>query len=129
MVLNYLGHRHVYGQMDCIELIRIFYKHELKLDFNLPAYTKSRQWMKDFSTEGVDKWASTYATKVNLTDARDYDVIAYKSNKSNLIIHFGIYLAPVGMLHIEEGGVSCVETLSDYWVEKIHTLYRHGSMV
>ena len=88
MVLNYLGHRHVYGQMDCIELIRIFYKHELKLDFNLPAYTKSRQWMKDFSTEGVDKWASTYATKVNLTDASAHDgnLTSSLSNQSTITV-------------------------------------------
>jgi len=33
------------------------------------------------------------------------------------------------MLHIEEGGVSRVETLSTYWVEQIHALYRHESLV
>jgi len=129
MVQKYLGLRHSYGETDCIELIRYFYKNELSLDFSLPSYPKSRAWMKYFSTKSVDGWASTCAVKVKLTDAKNYDVIAFKSNKSNLIIHFGLFLAPTQMLHIEEGGVSRVETLSTYWVEQIHALYRHESLV
>ena len=83
----------------------------------------------NFSTDNVDGWASTCAVKVKLTEAENYDVIAFKSTRSNLIIHFGLFLKPTQMLHIEEGGVSVVETLSDYWVKRIHSLYRHESMV
>lgn len=129
MVQKYLGLHHEYGTNDCIELIRLFYKKELNLNFNLPPYPKSRQWMKHFSTKHVDEWASTYAVKVELTNAKNYDVIAFKSTKSDLITHFGLFLAPTQMLHIEEGGVSRVETLSQYWIERIHAFYRHESMV
>ena len=127
MVQKYLGLRHEYGQCDCIQLIKTFYENELKLTFNLPPYPKSRKWLKHFSTQNVDQWASKYAVKVKLTEAQNYDVIAFKQN--NLVMHFAIYLAPLKILHIEEGGVSCVETLSDYWVKRIHTLYRHDSLV
>ena len=129
MVQQYLGLDHKYGDCDCIELIRLFYKKELNLTFNLPSYPKSRQWMKHFSTKNVDEWASTYALKVELTNAKNYDVIAFKSIKSDLITHFGLFLAPTQMLHIEEGGVSRVETLSQYWIERIYAFYRHESMV
>ena len=39
MVQDYLGQKHVYGEVDCIELIRSFYEKELKIEFdttNLP---------------------------------------------------------------------------------------------
>lgn len=128
MVQKYLGLTHIYGKIDCIELIRLFYKQELHIDFPLPAYPKSREWMKHFSTNSVDGWASTCAIKVKLTEAENYDVIAFKSDKSDLVIHFALFLKPTQMLHIEEGGVSRVETLSDYWVKRIHAFYRHVNM-
>ena len=127
MVQKYLGLKHQYGSIDCIQLIKTFYQNELNLNFSLPSYPKSRKWMKHVSTENVDQWASKCAVKVKLTEAQNYDVIAFKHK--NFIMHFAIYLAPLKILHIEEGGVSCVETLSQYWVEHIHSLYRHESLV
>jgi len=129
MVQKYLGIKHEYGETNCIELIRKFYIKELSIDFPLPSYPKSRDWMKQFTTNHVDEWASTCAVKVKLTEAKNYDVIAFRSIKSNLITHFGLFLAPTQMLHIEEGGISRVETLSQYWVERLHAFYRHESMV
>lgn len=129
MVQKYLGFTHEYGKMDCIELIRQFYKNELDIEFGLPAYPASREWMKHFSCENVDGWAAVYGQKVKLTDAQNYDVIAYKSLKSDLIIHFGLFIQPTRMLHIEEGGVSRVEYLSEYWMSRLHAVYRHNDMV
>lgn len=129
MVQKYLGLPHNYGSVDCIELIRQFYDQELNIDFKLPPYPTSRDWMKHFSTLRVDEWASTCAIKVNLTDAKNYDVMVFKSEKSNLIIHFSMFIQPTRMLHIEEGGVSCVQTLSTYWLDKLYTIYRHNDLV
>ena len=129
MVQKYLGLRHEYGNIDCIELIRSFYKNELKLKFELPTYPHSRDWMKHFYTQKVDEWASKCSTKVKLTDAKNYDVMVFKSEKYDLAIHFGMYLMPSKLLHIEEGGCSCVQTLSDYWINRLHAIYRHNDMV
>lgn len=129
MVQKYLGLRHQYGVIDCIELIRLLYTDELSLEFPLPTYVKSRAWMKQFTTENVDEWALKAFVKVELTDARDYDVMSFKSTKTNHIIHFGLFLKPTKLLHIEEGGVSCVETLSEYWMNRLCTVYRHEKMV
>jgi len=129
MVQQYLGLKHQYGVNDCIELIRTFYEKELGLKFNLPTYPKSREWIKHFSTKSVDDWASMCAIKVKLTEAKNYDVMVFKSDKSNLVIHFAMFLQPTKILHIEEGGFSCVETLSPYWLDKLHTIYRHNDMV
>lgn len=129
MVQNYLSLKHEYGKIDCIELIRQFYKDELNIVFDLPTYPKSREWLKYFSTESVDGWASSCAIKVELTEAQNYDVMVFRSEKSNLIIHFGMYLMPSKMLHVEEGGFSCIQTLSHYWVDRLHAIYRHNELV
>ena len=129
MVQKYLGLKHQYGQVDCIELIRDFYANELKINFDLPNYPHSRAWMKTFHTDKVDEWASKCSIKVKLTDAKNYDVMVFKSEKYDLAIHFGMYLMPSKLLHIEEGGCSCVQTLSDYWINRLHAIYRHNDMV
>ena len=129
MVQKYLGLYHSYEDINCITLIKNFYFLELNLQFSLPDYPVSRHWIKEFTTTSIDNWAAQCAKKVSLTNAKDYDVIAFKSEKTNLVIHFGMYLMPSKMLHIEEGGISCVETLSDYCVESIHSIYRHDSLV
>ena len=129
MVQKYLALKHQYGQVDCIELIRSFYKNELNIDFDLPPYPHSRAWMKYFHTKKVDEWASKCSIKVKLTDAKNYDVMVFKSEKYELATHFGMYLMPSKLLHIEEGGCSCVQTLSDYWMNRLHAIYRHNDMV
>ena len=79
-------------------------QNELKLNFGLPAYPHSRDWMKHFHIQKVDEWASKCSIKVKLTDAKNYDVMIFKSEKYDLAIHFGMYLMPSKLLHIEEGG-------------------------
>ena len=85
--------------------------------------------MKYFHTQKVDEWASKCSIKVKLTDAKNYDVMVFKSEKHEFVIHFGMFLMPSKLLHIEEGGCSCVQTLSDYWVNRLHAIYRHNEMV
>jgi len=126
---NYLSIPHSYGTFDCIQLVKQFYAQECGIFFDIPSYSTSRQWMREFSTDKVDAWASKYGKKVLLTDAKNYDLIVFKSAKSDMIIHFGIYLMPNKMLHVEEGKTSRIETLSDYWVEHIYAVYRHDSLV
>ena len=129
MVHQYLSLPHEYGKVDCIELIRTFYSNELNIKFDLPTYPKSREWLKHFSATSVDEWASSCAIKVKLTEARNYDVMVFKSEKSDLIIHFGMYLMPCKMLHVEEGGSSCIQTLSQYWMDRLHAVFRHNDLV
>jgi cell wall-associated NlpC family hydrolase len=129
MITSYLGIKHCYGSYDCITLVQNFYEQELGCSFNLPAYPTSRLWMKEYTTDFLDEWASKYGKKVSLTEAQNYDLISFKSKKSNLLIHFGLYIKPNKMLHVEEGNTSRVDTLSDYWMEHLHAIYRHDKMV
>lgn len=129
MVQKYLGLQHSYGNFDCIELLKQFYQNELNVSFDLPSYPPSRKWMKEFTTHRIDELAKNSFVKVDLTDAENYDIIVFKSDRSDVIIHFGLFLKPTRMLHVEEGGVSCIQTLSDYWIKRIHSFYRHVKLV
>ena len=97
--------------------------------FNKDVASWDKYGDKDYSTDFVDSWAESCFRKVNLTDAQNYDVITFKSSKTNLIIHFGLFLQPTKMLHIEEGGFSCIQTISPEWWQCIHSFYRHDKMV
>lgn len=128
-VLPYLNIQHQYGTSDCICLVQSFYKNELGVSFDLPPYSYSKHWMKDFTTDSFDDRASKYGKKVSLTEAKNYDLISFKSKKSNLLTHFGIYLVPYKMLHVEEGRSSCIEPLSSYWLDRVHAIHRHNDLV
>jgi cell wall-associated NlpC family hydrolase len=129
MVQQYLSIPHIYGKFDCIILVQQFYKNHLNLEFSLPPYPYDIGWIKTYTSKYIDEWALKYSVKVNLTELKNYDVIAFKSRKSNLIIHFGIYLTGHKLLHIEDGGTSRVDNLSTYWIDYIHSIYRHEQMV
>jgi cell wall-associated NlpC family hydrolase len=126
---KYIGIAHNYGTSDCITLVKSFYREELGIDIILPEYPKSRKWLKSYSVDFMDSWVSKYTKKVSLTEAKNYDLISFKSKKSNLLTHFGLYIKPNRMLHVEEGKNSQVEQLSDYWLQYLHALYRHDKMV
>lgn len=129
MIESYLGIKHDYGIFDCVTMVQQFYEKELNCSFNLPTYPHSRLWMKKYTVEFLDEWASKYGKKVSLTDAQNYDLISFKSKKSNLLIHFGLYIKPNRILHVEEGKTSRVDQLSDYWIDHLYAIYRHDKMV
>ena len=128
-IQNYIGIPHVYGSFDCIILVHQFYERELGYSFSIPTYEHSRAWMKQYDTVFLDEWASKYTKKVSLTCAENYDLISFKSNKSNLLIHFGLYIKPNRILHVEEGKTSRVDQLSNYWLQHLHAIYRYDKMV
>lgn len=128
-ITKYIGLPHQYGVLDCITLVRAVYEQELNILLNLPRYTPSRQWMREYPVETVDQWAKQYAEKVSLTEAKNYDLIVFKSEKSNLATHFAIFLLPNNILHVEEGRTSVVSPLNDYWRQQIYAVYRHNDLV
>ena len=129
MYQQYLGLKHEYGSIDCICLIQAFYKQQLGIDIELPLYTKSRKWMYSLTASQIDEWALKYAIKTTLTKAQNYDLIVFKSNKQHIINHFGMFLLPNRMLHVEENSMSKIEMLSDYWINSIYAIYRHEQLV
>jgi cell wall-associated NlpC family hydrolase len=128
-IIKYIGLPHQYGVLDCITLVRVVYEQELNILLELPIYTPSRHWMREYPVDLVDQWAKQYAEKVSLTEAKNYDLIVFKSDKSNLTTHFAIFLLPNNILHIEEGRTSTLSLLNDYWRQRIYAVYRHHDLV
>lgn len=123
MIQKYLGRPHKYGEWDCILIATEFYKHEFGIDIKLPPYSHSDLWMKEYTLEYADEFFSQYGKKVPLTEARNYALMIFKSNRRNLICHFGVFLAPISILHVEEGRLSCIDTLCDDLRQKLHAVY------
>ena len=132
-ITKYLGIPHSYeAGLNCITIIHEFYKKELNIDCIhelIPSNITNSRWMKNFSLEDIDGWALKHGIKVTLTDIQDYDVILFKSRKLNRPIHFGMFLLPYNMLHLEEGSHSRYELINTTWTDCIHSAYRHRSLV
>jgi hypothetical protein len=123
MIEKYLGKPHEYGNWDCLLLATKFYKNEFGIDIEIPYHPCSDKWMKMYLPDYWDNLFSNYGVKVPLTEANNYALIIFKSKNNKLITHFGLFLAPSSMLHIEYDRVSCIETLSDELRDKIHSVY------
>ena len=131
-ISKYLGYYHNYLEINCITIINDFYKKELNIDDIekiIPSDIKNRNWMKKISLEQIDEWALTYGKKVSLTEARDFDVMIFKSIKLQRPIHFSMFFKPCNMLHLEEGSTSRYESISNEWRKCLHAIYRHRSLV
>ena len=126
---KYLFIPHSYDEINCVSLIQLFYKKELDLELKVPEYEKSRRWSAFFTTNSVDGWAINNASKVELTTAKNYDLMIFKSTRSNKLTHFAMYLQTNKMLHVEEGSTSKIELLSDYWLQQLYGVYRYDALV
>jgi hypothetical protein len=131
--LNYLNIKHDYERHNCITIISYIYKEHLSLNTfdtiwkltNLSngKITEGRNWMKRFSLQDIEIWASTVARKVNLTELQEYDVILFKSS-SSLPTHFGLYVGDNKFLHLEEGKHSKIDRLDERWRALISNAWR-----
>lgn len=126
---KYLGLSHEYGTIDCIKLIQFFYENELGISLDIPNYSFSRMWIRDYSPLALESKLLKYAIKVPLTEAKNYDLIVFKSADNKFITHFGMFLQPCKMLHVEENNTSKIEYLSDYWINLTYGIYRHKALV
>ena len=125
----YLHNKHNYEDTNCVSLLSCVYNDVLGIKLDIPDYPKSRKWLTAFTTDSVDSWALNCAIKVSLTDAKNYDLIVFKSSKSNRLTHFALYVEHNKMFHVEEDNYSKIELLSDYWRDNIYAVYRHEQMV
>ena len=127
-ITKYLALKHEYGVIDCILLSKLFYEQELGLSFPIPEYPKSNKWYYELTPSYIDSWALTYAKKIPLTSLKNYDLISFSNKRNNLITHFAVYIN-YSILHLEENSVSKLDRLDSYWIDRIHSIYRHNDLV
>lgn len=130
---KYLGLKHNYTEHNCITLIDSIYKNELNSNvfdglweyLELPEGRPKdgRGWMKRFSISSLETWASTVATKVNLTELQEYDVIIFKSRRL-IPTHFGLYVENNRFIHLAEGKFSKIDVLDQEYREEIASIWR-----
>ena len=132
---KYLGIKHDYAHTNCITLIANIYEHELHrdafftklweyIDIKEGRPEQKSRWWKFLQYKNLLKYAKEYAIKVeSITDLQEYDIIIFKS-RSNIPIHFGMYIGQNMMIHIQEKEYSKIEMLNDNWRGKIHSVYR-----
>ena len=131
-IIKYIGIQHSYIGINCISILHNFYKNELNIDCIAdltPDNIKDRKWMKTITLQQIDEWALKHSIKVPLTEAQDFDVMIFKSIKFQRPIHFGMFLKPCNILHLEEGRTSRYETITNEWATCFHAIYRHQSLV
>lgn len=129
-IINFLGIHHNYINNNCITIIIRFYKEVLGLDISsiVPYKSiKSRKWMLDITLEDIDKAASTHGYEIPFQEIKNYDIMIFKDSKDNPI-HFGMFLSPTKIFHLEEGRVSSIDYLSDYWMSRLYKVYRHEKL-
>ena len=95
----------------------------------IPDDIEGRRWMRKFTLPQIENWALIHGKKVLLTEAQDFDLIVFKSPRLSRPIHFGMFMKPCKMLHLEEGRASRFETISNEWGDCISALYRHNDLV
>jgi len=130
---KYLGIKHNYLEYNCITLIDSIYKNELNSNvfealwnfLNLPGGKPQdgRGWMKRYSLDSIETWASKVATKVNLTEMQEYDVIVFKSVRL-IPSHFGMYVGYNKFIHVAEGKYSSIDVLTEDWRNQISSIWR-----
>ena len=126
---KYLFLSHDYNDVNCVSLLTAFFRQEFAINISLPEYPRSKRWMLKFTTADIDNWAKDNAKKIVLTEADNYCILVFKSKTGNQLIHFGLYIKPNKILHVEEGKASRIDILSDYWIEHLYGVYKLNELV
>ena len=121
MISKYLGKKYEIGKWDCVTLVTNFYRDEYDINLILPSYSKSKD-IFSWSTEWLDNYIEDKFSKISLTEGQNHDIVVCATNRGRLF-HFGILLMPCDFLHLEEGHVSRISTITDY-KDRIYCLLR-----
>lgn len=109
----------VLGEWDCYGLVRDWYRTK---GHHMGDYDRDESFcheeqgviMESFAKEGFALAEGDWAAG---------DVLMYRTEKA-LPQHFGIYLGGNRMLHHPQGGLSCVEQVSDRWLSRLVCRFR-----
>lgn len=118
------------GGLNCWGLGRWVYMQELGM--LLPTYMETVDEQARLSaqlgtldvafTSGVSTWVSVAAGQ-----HKQFDLVLLR--RGRLVCHVGLVAKPRQglMLHVEEGGVSCLESyVSGHWARRVVGVYRHA---
>ena len=109
-IAKYLSIPHSYDGINCLTLIHEFYKNELNIDCIAELIPENieeagRRWMSKITLPEIEEWALIHGTKVNLTNAQDFDVIVFKSVRFESLRISVIILADISVVIGPNGSI------------------------
>lgn len=122
---EYLEKTFTYGQFDCYNVVRKYYKTELNVD--LPEINDYEEKFKEWKNENLFK---EFYQKYGLRDGNDinqlrkHDILLFNFYKSFMPPHFAIYLGNGYVLHHPRNGFVQIELLGPM-TNKIICYLRH----
>jgi len=122
---KYLGIRHDYLKTNCISLIKLIYEKEKVnslledvcsfLGFTEGKVTNSQTWSTELNMVALNDWLDKNTKKVSLTTMQEYDVIVFKSARSNFVKHLGMYIGNNKFIHLSENDYSKIDEYGHLW--------------
>jgi cell wall-associated NlpC family hydrolase len=112
--------------VDCWGLPRLVYAEVKGID--LPSYTGL--WISPRERAEIAAIVAADSAKypwLLVEDAREFDIVMIR--RAGIDCHVGLVVEPGRMLHVVEGGDSCIERYdTGRWKEKVSGIYRHAEI-
>jgi cell wall-associated NlpC family hydrolase len=117
---KYVGIKHSWEDINCLTLIEWIYKEHLNIDF-MPMWKRAQ---RENGTTAVDRhWYHTYGasyllneleywTKIDLSNVQEFDILIFVT-RSNLPVHFGMFIGDNRFIEILENNYSQITELDD----------------
>lgn len=122
-----LGREYSFGTTDCWGLISDVLKYEKNIDVGRLLVT-SKEWYKN-GLNILEENSEEYGfKKIKFSEAKKYDIILFKSGKSNVPNHVGILYDAGTFLHHCENRLSTRDAFGGYWNKCAVAVYRHKEL-
>jgi len=127
MIVPLLGRRYSFGTTDCWGLISDVLKYEMNIKVDRLLIT-TKEWYK-MGLNILEENSEEYGfKKIKFSEAKKYDIILFKSGKSNVPNHVGILHDNGTFLHHCENRLSTRDAFGGYWNKCAVAVYRHKDL-
>jgi proteasome lid subunit RPN8/RPN11 len=120
------GRPYVYGVFDCWTLVRDYYRTELGVRLQIPAYAE--RWYCAGQNLILDQYERLGFVRIAEEELRKHDLIAMQVDRSEVPNHLAIYLDGNRMLHQQLNRLSGEEIYGGYWQRNAVLFLRHHSL-
>ena len=117
---KYLGHSYKLHEWDCITLVKKYYKNEYNIDIELPEYNSYNDIYK-YSLSSIQ---IPGFEKVGFDKIKEGCILVFNVKNKETLWHFGLFMPPVSMLHVEYNDETRIEQISDSYRERLGLILR-----
>jgi proteasome lid subunit RPN8/RPN11 len=121
-----IGREFHHGVLDCLSLIRDYYKQTLNID--IPDYVRQDQWWLKGENLYRDKFTECGFFDVPLETLQQHDILIMRM-ASPVENHGAVYVGNNQILQHVSGRLSSRDVFGGYWRKATTLLIRHGSLM